>query len=154
MKLGLSGAVCLALAAGWTIGLAAQGPQTQTDASTDTIALRGCVARGDSAAAGTSGTAEHRAIGGHGNFVLTNARPVEDASAMTAQKTVANQKKTAAASQYRLDGPDSMVAPYVGNEIQITGSIEQPAGGAAGAASKGTPTLELASVRLLASNCQ
>ena len=131
---------CLALTAGWTVGLLAQGPHAQ-EKKAETIAVKGCVAKADP----------------NGSFLLTKAAPVTLASDTAANKTVANQSKTPAANQYRLNGPDSMVAPYVGREVQLTGTVEQQSPSSSSTKASGpaanAPAFAVDSVMVLSATC-
>lgn len=85
-------------------------------------------------------------------FVLTGASIVEGASDTSAAKPVTTGAKTAPASQYRLDGSDSMLAPHLNHRVKIAGSIEPPPAGAAASRATG-PMLKVDAVLLLESSC-
>jgi hypothetical protein len=86
-------------------------------------------------------------------FVLSKAEVVPmPGSAATSQKTVANQTKTPAAHEFRLDGTASMLSPYLNEEVQVTGPTEAAAQG--GARGSGTsPIVNVQSVLLLNHSC-
>ena len=146
MSAGMMAGTCVALAAGWTAVLMAQGPDPAKHTSTDTVALIGCIApAAPDADTGTSGaTASAR------RFVLTKA--TAGTSPTSGTRTVADQKRTVPASQYRLEGSDSMLAPYVKHQVELTGTLTQPSGSTA-ASGANAPTLTVESVRMIAADC-
>jgi hypothetical protein len=133
---------------------AAQGGPTTLKASDDSaITVTGCIAEVKSGAGGAAPAVPEHAVSDPQRFTLTGAMAVPEPADATAGKTVANEaKKAPAATQYRLDGSDSMLAPHVNHRVRITGSLEPPPAGAARSQATG-PMLKVDSVLLLATSC-
>lgn len=145
----------LSLMMSGAVALSGQGPQT-LEKPADRIAVTGCVSRVETPAGATAAIVENRAVGSRGTFVLLKATastaPTTSSSSTT--NAAAKQTRTPTATQYRLDGADSMVAPYVNHQVEITGISGQPTASRSGAkGSAGAPTLTVESIRMLATEC-
>jgi hypothetical protein len=156
MRSTMCGWTCLVLCAGWTIAVSAQGGPTTIQAPEDSaITVTGCIAETKPAGGAAASTPEH-ALSDPQRFTLNKAEVVntEPSDAAAAKNTpVANQtKKAPAATQYRLDGSDSMLAPHVNHRVRITGSLEAPPAAAAASRASG-PMVKVDSVLLLESSC-
>ena len=141
------GVLSLTLIAAWTISLLGQGSQT-APAAPPMLALTGCVAAAAAPAGGANATPDVPSTSRADRYVLTKAAvapPSSDAPA------AANQPKPPTATQYRLNGSNSMLAPYVAHQVLLAGRIEEPATRPASGASM--PTLKVDAVRMLAPTC-
>jgi hypothetical protein len=149
MRANMWGMTCLALVAGWTVSLLAQGGPTTQKNSGETVAVIGCIAKATTPPAGRGGSANttgsSSATGA--SYVLTKVTPAP-ADVMPAN-TSSGQARPATASQYRLTGPDSMIGPYDGHQVQITGTTDSSA--SAGAAN--VPTLKVDTVYMKSNTC-
>jgi hypothetical protein len=139
------GMTCFALVGGVTVSLVAQGgPQTEKGTG-QTIGVVGCISKSAAPAGGRGGS-----TGAPGaSYMLTKVSPA--AADVMPKSASENQTKPAIASQYRLSGPDSMVAPYDGHQVQITGTIDSSAPAGSGAA--GVPTLKVDTVYVKSNSC-
>lgn len=142
---------CFAVAASWTVVLVAQDPQVEKT-PTQSIAVTGCVERDPAAAAAKAD--EHPTTTRDNRFVLTKAAQAPQPAAATSGKTPATPaaNRSKAAGEYRLDGSDSMLAPYVGHKVEVVGNPEAPHTPGSGA-SASAPTLLVDSVQLLSQSC-
>jgi hypothetical protein len=136
------GATCLALTAASTVTLLAQGTK---ELVLPTLALTGCIAAAPARAGGGS---DPPSTSSADRYVLTKAAV---APSTDAAQPAANQPKPPTATQFRLNGPDSMLAPYVAHQVEVSGRIEEPATRPASAANM--PTLKVDAVRMLAPSC-
>jgi hypothetical protein len=141
------------VAASWTVVVMAQDPQVEKT-PTESVTLTGCVERAPKASAATAG--QRPTTMRNDRFVLTKAVQAPSPATTTAGKKttaapVANRMK-AAASEYRLEGSDSMLAPYVNRKVQIVGNPEASHAGSSGG-SAAAPTLLVDSVQFLAQSC-
>jgi len=141
------GVLSLTLIAAWTISLLGQGSQT-APAAPPMLALTGCVAAAAAPAGGANATPDVPSTSRADRYVLTKAAVAPPASDTPA---AANQPKPPTATQYRLNGPDSMLAPYVAHQVTVSGRIEesstQPASGA------NMPTFKVEAVRMIEATC-
>jgi hypothetical protein len=143
MRAHVWGITGLALAAGCTVSLLAQGGPTIQKIGGDTVAVTGCIAK---AAAPPAARGSSPSMTGTG-YTLTKVTPAP-ADVVPANSS-SGQAKPATASQYRLTGPDSMLAPYDGHQVQITGTIDASAPAAAGNA----PTLKVETIYMKSNTC-
>jgi|SRR4051794_16174814 len=136
------GAICLAVTAAWTVTLLGQGSQ---EPAAQALALTGCIA---AAAARTDGGSDPPSTSSADRFVLTKAAV---APSTASGSPAPNQPKPPAATQYRLNGSNSMLAPYVAHQVEVSGRIEEPATRPASGASM--PTLKVDAIRMLDASC-
>ena len=136
------GGTHLALIAVSTVTLLGQGTK---ELVLPTLTLTGCVA---AAAARAGGGSDPPSTSSADRYVLTKAAV---APSTDATPPAANQPKPPTATQYRLNGPDSMLAPYVAHQVAVSGRIEEPATRPASGANM--PTFKVDAVRMLAPEC-
>lgn len=101
----------------------------------DRIAVTGCVARVGAPPSDPNSYSEER-------FTLTNAKKGE--------KALADQSAAASApiaAQYRLAAIDTLLAPFVGKRVELSGEIIKPTTGTG-------PTLRVEFVQKTAATCQ
>lgn len=140
----------LSLTMSGAVALSGQGPQT-LEKPAERIAVTGCVSRVEAPGGAPVTNAENRAVGSRGTFILLKATASATMPSSSTTNVAAKQTKSQTATQYRLDGADSMVAPYVNHQVEITGNTSQASSGAKGSA--GAPTLTVESIRMLATAC-
>lgn len=150
-------ATCGAIAFGAVVGTFAQNPptsQSSQSTSAKTITVTGCVQRAQQAPTGTSGTAGAASSATETKFVLTNASLNTSGTAGTSGSTAA-PPATAIASEYKLDTDETKLTPHVGHKVEITGTIEKPAGTEQKppASAANAPTLKVDNVKMIASSC-
>jgi hypothetical protein len=143
MRANMWGITGLALAAGWTVSLLAQGGPAIQKSTGDTVAVIGCIAKAAAPPAARSAPPSATGTG----YSLTKVTPAP-ADVMPGN-TSSGQAKPATATQYRLTGPDSMLAPYAGHQVQITGTIDASAPAAGGNA----PTLKIDTIYMKSNTC-
>ena len=142
MRTPVWGGTHLALIAVSTVTLLGQGTK---ELVLPTLALTGCIA---AAAAPAGGGSAPPSTSSADRYVLTKAAV---APSTDATQPAANQPKPPTATQYRLNGSNSMLAPYVAHQVLLAGRIEEPATRPVSGASM--PTLKVDAVRMLAPNC-
>jgi len=135
----------LTLVAAWTVPMLAQGTQS---AAPPMLTLTGCIAPASAPANRESATAASPSTSIADRYLLTKA--VADPPSGDAPPA-ANQPKPPTATQYRLNGSDSMLAPYVAHQVKVTGRIEETA--ARPASGGNMPTFKVEAVRMLESTC-
>lgn len=177
-------------------GLYAQQSTTASSSSNDHVTVQGCVERASlSGTTGTTGTTGSTATTGSttttgstagssmagGQFVLTNVSNSNSASttAGTTGSTTASSSSTLpTATEYRLDdNGQNRLASYVGQKVEVSGTVDNRES-SAGSASSGTtgstasgttgstassqqsasandnaPKLKVDSIRMIASSC-
>jgi len=136
---------CLILAAAWTVTVLGQASQPP---SAPTLALIGCIAQAPAAAGRAGGGSDPATTSSAERYVLTKAAV---APSTDATPPAANQPKPPTATQYRLNGSDSMLAPYVAHQVEVNGRIEETAAQPASGANM--PTFKVDAVRMLAPAC-
>lgn len=176
-------------------GLYAQQSTTASSANNDHVTVQGCVERAgaQSSTAGTTGTTGSTATTGSetgstvagGQFVLTNVSNSNTASTTagttgtTGSTAASSSSAMPAASQYRLDdNGQNRLASYVGQKVEVSGTVENgessatgSTAGTTGSTASGTtgstasteqsassnengPKLKVDSIRMIASSCQ
>jgi len=141
------GLASLTLIAAWTMPLLGQGAQT-APAAPPMLALTGCVAAVAAPAGGANATPDTPSTSRADRYVLTKAAVAPPASEAP---PAANQPKAPTATQYRLNGPDSMLAPYVAHQVKVSGRIEESSARPASGAN--VPTFKVEAVRMLEATC-
>jgi hypothetical protein len=141
----MSWGMCASFAAVAVLGLAAQQPATSPNgaSTSSSVTVTGCVARTPASPVGTSGSTASSAGASDTKFVLDKAMASSPNSAASS------------ASSYRLDSDDAKLTPHVGHKVEITGTIQEDAAGAATSAGSAnmTPRLKVDTVKMLAANC-
>jgi hypothetical protein len=149
------------LVAGWTIGLAAQQPgglktgnptpgtpQPDPPNLADRITLTGCLQTTGENARARSGAAVDSNSSSDSRFVLMKAERKNVAPPDTGTSPAA---ASAASPTYRLHAIDSLLLPFVGTRVEISGEIMASPATEAEAAK--TPTVQVEFVQKLASGC-
>jgi len=103
----------------------------------DRITVTGCVSRVGAAASDPNSYSEAR-------FTITNAKK-EDKGPVGAGRSAS--ATAPAATQYRLAAIDTLLAPFVGKRVELSGEIINPTTGTG-------PTLRVEFVQKLAATCQ
>ena len=103
----------------------------------DRISLTGCVARVGAAPSDPNSYSEER-------FTIANVKKQDKGPAGAGRSAAATAPL---ATQYRLAGIDTFLAPFVGKRVELSGEIINPATGTA-------PTLRVEFVQKLAATCQ
>ena len=134
-------------------------PQTTpSSTSADKVTVTGCVQRAMSESpTGTSGSAT--AAISDTQFILTNATSAASTAGTTG--TAGSSSSSMIAPRYRLDDAEKeKIAPHVGHQVEVTGTVDNASkstspsasAGATGAAAP-APKLKVDSVKMLASSC-
>ena len=157
-------ATAFLLSAATAVGLHGQTSTSSTNATRVTVT--GCVQRASTQApgttTGTTGTAGTSVP--DTKFVLTNpSGGAASTTGTTGTATAPSSQSRDSAKQYRLDDADeSKVSSHVGEKVEITGTVEDPARSTAGttgstsaspAGNGSSPKLKVESVRVIASTC-
>ena len=103
----------------------------------DRITVTGCVARVGAAPTDPNSYSEDR-------FAITNVKKQNKGPSGAGRSAAATAPM---ATQYRLAGIDTLLAPFVGKRVELSGEIINPATGTA-------PTLRVEFVQKLAATCQ
>ena len=103
----------------------------------DRITVTGCVARVGAAPSDPNSYSEAR-------FTIANVKKQDKGPAGAGRSAAATAPM---ATQYRLAGIDTLLAPFVGKRVELSGEIINPATGTA-------PTLRVEFVQKLAATCQ
>ena len=173
-------------------GLYAQQSTTASSANNDHVTVQGCVERagaqssttGTTGSTATTGSETGSTVAG-GQFVLTNVSNSNTASTTagttgtTGSTAASSSSAMPAASQYRLDdNGQNRLASYVGQKVEVSGTVENgessatgSTAGTTGSTASGTtgstasteqsassnengPKLKVDSIRMIASSCQ
>jgi len=137
----------LALFTASTVPLLAQGSQAPASAP-PMLALTGCIAAAPTPANSGNAAPATPSTSVADRYVLTKAAV---APSPTEGQPAANQPKPPIATQYRLNGSDSMLAPFVAHQVKVTGKIEEPASKPASGGNM--PTFKVDAVRMLEATC-
>ena len=103
----------------------------------DRITVTGCVARVGAAPTDPNSYSEDR-------FAMTNVKKQDKGPSGAGRSAAATAP---IATQYRLAGIDTLLAPFAGKRVELSGEIINPATGTA-------PTLRVEFVQKLAATCQ
>ena len=103
----------------------------------DRIAVTGCVARVGAPATDPNSYSEER-------FTLSDVKKADKAPAGAARSAAATAP---IATRYRLAGIDTLLAPFIGKRVELSGEIINPTTGTG-------PTLRVEFVQKLAATCQ
>jgi hypothetical protein len=135
---------------------AAQDPSTAQSgaASGKSMTVSGCIQKAEPSA-GATGTAGSTAASDTTKFVLKNVSSAGAGAAGTAGTagTAGASAAGAMASEYRLDADDAKLSPHVGHKVEITGSVDKSASGAASTAATASPKLKVDSVKMVSATC-
>ena len=134
---------------------AAQDPSTGQSgaASGKSMTVSGCIQKAEPSA-GVTGTAGSTAASDTTKFVLKNVSSAGAGTAGTAGTAgAASSAAGATASEYRLDADDAKLSPHVGHKVEITGTVDKSAGGAASTAASASPKLKVDSVKMVSTTC-
>lgn len=134
-KLALAVVVSL-IAAG--VGVSGQAGQQAQRSMDGKVVLSGCI---------QNAPATQDQPGATAKFVLADAKPAGDAPVGTAG-TPAKM-----ADSYRLEGEEKTISSHLNQRVEITGMLQKSSTSAGAAGSTGRPTLEVESVKLLATKC-
>jgi hypothetical protein len=137
---------------------AAQDPSTAQSgaASGKSMTVSGCIQKAEPPAAGATGTAGSTVASDTTKFVLKNASSAGAATSGTAGTAgTAGAAAGAMATEYRLDADDAKLSPHVGHKVEITGTVDKSASGAASSASSASasPKLKVDSVKMVSATC-
>ena len=141
MKAAIRMMTCAALASS-TLVVFAQGPQTTT-AEGEKIAISGCIQRAGAQQRPTATAAKTTMSTESRQFVMSRATRVGVPGVVNA----VDKSGPSSAATYSLDGSDSMLAPYINQKVQITGTVPK------GAPSAGAQTVKVDTVLKLADSC-
>ena len=128
---------------------AAQDPSTAQSgaASGKSMTVSGCIQKAEPSA-GATGTAGSTAASDTTKFVLKNVSSAAAGAAGTAGSAAG-----AMVSEYRLDADDAKLSPHVGHKVEITGTVDKAASGAASTAATASPKLKVDSVKMVSATC-
>jgi hypothetical protein len=134
---------------------AAQDPSTAQSgaASGKSMTVSGCIQKAEPSA-GATGTAGSTAASDTTKFVLKNVSSAGAGAAGTAGTAgTAGSAAGAMVSEYRLDADDAKLSPHVGHKVEITGTVDKSASGAASTAATASPKLKVDSVKMVSATC-
>ena len=135
---------------------AAQDPSTAQSgaASGKSMTVSGCIQKAEPSA-GATGTAGSTAASDTTKFVLKNVSSAGAGAAGTAGTagTAGASAAGAMVSEYRLDADDAKLSPHVGHKVEITGTVDKSASGAASTAATASPKLKVDSVKMVSATC-
>ena len=124
-----------------------QQPAPAARQAPEKVTISGCIQNAPAAGAGATASAATAP-----KFVLAKGKMVSGA----AGSAVGTSGTTATVMEYRLDGEDKTLSPHLNHQVEITGTVQASATGAAnaapGAAAAG-PTLKVDSVKMIAATC-
>ena len=134
---------------------AAQDPSTAQSgaASGKSMTVSGCIQKAEPSA-GATGTAGSTAASDTTKFVLKNVSSAAAGAAGTAGTAgTAGSAAGAMVSEYRLDADDAKLSPHVGHKVEVTGTVDKSASGAASTAATASPKLKVESVKMVSATC-
>lgn len=130
-----------------------QRPDASITARSESFTVQGCVQKSAAAPSSPSGTPGAVGTAGASTYTLSNAARPPASSGPAAAGGAA-----AIAPSYRLDADDAKLSGHVGHKVEITGTLDDRAGSAAGSpnatASGMAPKLKVESVKMIAAVCQ
>lgn len=119
-------------------------PQPEMPKPADRIALTGCVARAEGAAAKFDANTPSDT-----RYLLTGAKREKRVPAGTGTSPAA---AAATGDRFRLAGIDSVLSPFVGARVEVSGQVETPSDEAA-KSTPNLPVLRVEFVKKLAATC-
>src|SRR4029453_14916415 len=137
---------------------AAQDPSTAQSgaASGKSMTVSGCIQKAEPSA-GATGTAGSTAASDTTKFVLKNVSSAGAGPAGAAGPAgtagTAGSAAGAMVSEYRLDADDAKLSPHVGHKVEVTGTVDKSASGAASTAATASPKLKVDSVKMVSATC-
>ena len=142
---------------GFATHLAGSAQTEAVSSRANAITVNGCMRSADQMAVGTSGSSVAGTSGSRNandsstKFVLTNVT----SNGSSAETATSAAKAGSPPSGYRLDADASKLAPHVGHQVEISGTIENPGSTSAAADDvfSSAPRLKVVSVRTLAATC-
>ena len=119
-------------------------PQPEMPKPADRIALTGCVARAEGAAAKFDANTPSDT-----RYLLTGAKREKRVPAGTGTSPAA---AAVTGDRFRLAGIDSVISPFVGTRVEVSGQVETPSDEAA-KSTPNLPVLRVEFVKKLAATC-